>query len=212
MKRSSEHCIFGVLVANYLWPQVYSVKKEKDQVWFSLSCVPNHIFGACYIPPSDSPYFQLNVFATIHEKCINEEKVFIMGDLNARIPNLERFNSQNGYYTRNPDTRSNQHGQIIFDLCKELNVQPINHFNNNNLHCDGGMTFRQRKIWISQLDWTLCSTESISLIKSFEVIRDENLPTNHAVHDSSSVTTIMNSDPSSVTKFCHKVLKQIYDY
>ncbi len=30
-----------------------------DQVWFKLKCVPDVLFGFCYVPPPYSPYFSL---------------------------------------------------------------------------------------------------------------------------------------------------------
>ncbi len=30
-----------------------------DQVWFRFKCVPDVLFGFCYVPPPDSPYFRL---------------------------------------------------------------------------------------------------------------------------------------------------------
>ena len=47
-----------VFVKNYLSPYVSSVDvSTDDQVWLVLKCMPSTLFGFCYIPPSDSPYF-----------------------------------------------------------------------------------------------------------------------------------------------------------
>ena len=61
-----------VLVRNYLSSQVYNVDLSiTDQVWLRLRCVPDVMFGFCYIPPSDSPYFNHHSFVTLHEKNID---------------------------------------------------------------------------------------------------------------------------------------------
>ena len=46
------------------------------------------MFGACFIPPSDSPYFSLDSFASIQGKVLENNginKYVIMGDCNARF-------------------------------------------------------------------------------------------------------------------------------
>ena len=42
-----------------------------DQVWFQLHCVPGVMFGACYILPSDSTYFNPQAFGKLHEKMVD---------------------------------------------------------------------------------------------------------------------------------------------
>ena len=39
-----------------------------DQVWFRLKCVPGVLFGSCYVPPSDSLYFDYAQISSIQEK------------------------------------------------------------------------------------------------------------------------------------------------
>ena len=58
-----------------------------DQVWLKLQCAPSVLFGFCYVPPSDSPYFSHYSFAAIHERIVDSEssRVLIMGDLNTRF-------------------------------------------------------------------------------------------------------------------------------
>ena len=47
-----------VLIKQYLNKYVFDMDVSfVDQVWFKLSCIPGVLFGACYIPPSDSDYF-----------------------------------------------------------------------------------------------------------------------------------------------------------
>ena len=47
-----------VLIRNCLSSQVYNIDNNIiDQVWLQIQCVPDIMFGFCYVPPTDSPYF-----------------------------------------------------------------------------------------------------------------------------------------------------------
>ena len=55
----SNHQLRGgvaLLVRNNLWGPVRDVQLWNDQIWFRLSSVPGFMFGACYIPLSNSHY------------------------------------------------------------------------------------------------------------------------------------------------------------
>ncbi len=59
-------CVF---VRNSLNSYIYDMDKETtDQVWFKLKCVPEVLFGACYVPPSDSEYFSYAQLSNIQER------------------------------------------------------------------------------------------------------------------------------------------------
>ena len=83
-----------VFVKNYLSGQVYNFDNNiLDQVWLQIQCVPDTMFGFCYIPPTDSPYFSHQSFVALHEKKLNcnySTKFCIIGDLNARFGNSVR--------------------------------------------------------------------------------------------------------------------------
>lgn len=64
-----------------------------DKVWAGLACVLGVLFGFCYVPPADSPYFNPMVFSAIHErvKVMDEStRVIIMSDLSARFGEMVR--------------------------------------------------------------------------------------------------------------------------
>ena len=90
--RSSNHQLRGgvaLLVRNNLWGAVRDVQLLNDQIWFRLSSVPGFMFGACYIPPSDSPYYRYDSFADIQEQIKDSsDKIVMLGDFNARMPFL----------------------------------------------------------------------------------------------------------------------------
>ena len=79
-----------VLVKRCLQSKILSVDTSmKDQVWLRLSPLCNMLIGFCYIPPSDSQYFNPYSFSYIQEKVRWSEDeglgVIVMGDLNSRF-------------------------------------------------------------------------------------------------------------------------------
>ena len=78
-----------VMVKNYLAPQVFNIDTSIiDQVWLQVRCAPDIMFGFCYIPPADSPYFSHQSFVAMNEKMLDSKsdlKFCIIGDLNARF-------------------------------------------------------------------------------------------------------------------------------
>ncbi|MPC08434.1 hypothetical protein E2C01_001021 [Portunus trituberculatus] len=59
------------MVKNYLAQSAMNVDTSTaDQVWLQFPCVPGVVFGCCYIPPSDSPYFSHSSFASIQDKIL----------------------------------------------------------------------------------------------------------------------------------------------
>jgi len=92
-----------------------------------------------------------------------------MGDFNARIPQLEQFNSDGVIYSANPDTRSNRHGNEMINLCQSAGIRPINHRATQVIQYDGGFTLYKDNTGISQIDWCFCSIVIIPRITAFSV-------------------------------------------
>ena len=173
----------AVLIKHKLWDSGVNAHYYKDQIWFSIGCVPQFYFGACYITPRDSPFFETHAFGIIQEECQQTNKsVIIMGDLNARIPDLNVLSTtiKNIKYTANPDHGSNTHGKEIISLCTSLNPCPINHLIYDNKTFDGGYTFRKKDKWISQLDLALCSTAALPNTIDLKIHNDIHFPSTHA--------------------------------
>ncbi len=150
----------AVLFKNSVWQHVETVKTLKDQVWFTLRSAPGLGFGGCYLTPIDSSYFSNDRFATIQEQSIDTSKeVVIIRDLNACLPDMSCFSkaSINVNYTANPDTIENAHGKEILSICKDFLLVPVNHMCYKDVTCDGGLTYRQKDQWVSQIDWALIS-------------------------------------------------------
>ena len=131
-----------VMIQTRLWSQVYNISIEPAQVWFSLENVPNITIGAVYITPRDSPYFKPDSLALIQEKmhAYDHKGVFIIGDLNARMHNIQSFdNAEKGIsYEVNPDQNTNENEKDWLTFCKENNLVPVNHMKYKDIQCEGG--------------------------------------------------------------------------
>ena len=82
-----------VLVKDHLWPYVTEMGVSvPGQVWFKLKCVPDTLFGFCYIPPPDSPYFSFVALGRIQEKIKTNSynRCVLLDDFNARYGNSVR--------------------------------------------------------------------------------------------------------------------------
>ena len=78
-----------VLVKNHINEFVHNVDTSVgDQLWLQISIFEHVMFGFCYIPPCDSPYYTHDAFAAIQEKIQSNNMsngYVIMGDMNARF-------------------------------------------------------------------------------------------------------------------------------
>ena len=169
----------ALCIRNNLCTYVYSVESLIDQVWIKTSLFPDTLLGACYIPPSDSPFFTPDAYAQIQERCINNNGI-VIGDLNCRIPKLSTFNDYELTYDNNPDQGENANGKNIVQVCKHCNMYPINHAITNGRVHEGNLTFRQKDKWISQLDWAFCTKRLLKFVSQFNVLHEGFRQSNHA--------------------------------
>jgi exonuclease III len=172
-----------VLFKNDIYQRLDKVDCKKDQVWFTLKHAPNYIFGAVYVAPKDSPYFDQGAFAHIQEQVLSHNRhAIVMGDINARIPDLSTFDEPvlGVNYRPNPDNGSNSHGHELVSICKNMDLLPLNCLDIGELHFDGGLTYRQGPQWKSQIDWILCSKSCLGHINSFDILNGTQFPSNHA--------------------------------
>ena len=77
----------ALLVKNNIAEYIYDIDITCcDQIWFRVSFMPKVIFGGCYIPPSDSPYYDEQFFANVERKCVDScHECILFGDLNSRL-------------------------------------------------------------------------------------------------------------------------------
>ena len=173
----------GVLVKHRLAAGVFDVKLLNDQVWFRLSFMPGMKICACYIPPADSPYFSSISFSDIQSQAVeSDSKVLLIGDVNSRMGDLNRLeDTERGIeYSSNVDVSENAHGRNMLNMCKNLDLYPVNHLILHGKCFMGAKTYRKREKWISQLDWLFCSSQLLSLIHSFDIVQNTPFKSDHA--------------------------------
>ena len=167
----------GILVKHKLMSSVFDVQLLNDQVWFRLSFMSDVKLCACYIPPVDSPYFNPMSFSDIQSQAIDSEnKIVLIGDVNSRMGDLHRLDDiERGIvYASNVDATENAHGRNMLNICKNLDLYPVNHLTFRGNCFKGGKTFRKRERWISQLDGLFCSAQLLHLIHDFDLV--QNVP------------------------------------
>lgn len=144
----------AVFIKNYLTPFTTNMDQSvTDQVWVQFSCVVGVVFGFCYIPPHDSPYFNHLSFSSIQEKIRNfdsDEEFIIIGDLNSRfglsIRNLlvksEIPDSHLYTYPAIPDNVSvaNENAYILGTICSDNDLLVLNNLTNS---FKDGKTFKK---------------------------------------------------------------------
>ena len=183
-----------VLVKHYLSTQIFNVDKSiVDQVWLQLRCLPDIMFGFCYVPPADSEYFTHQSFVALHDKMIDSKgntKFCIVGDLNARfgtsvrnmlalsnIPDVSMYE-----YPIIPDEIStpNNNAYILSNLCIDNNLLVLNNLKTHDNYFPSKKTFKKRNQWISELDTVTVSYNLLEYIYNFNVHQTLWLPSDHA--------------------------------
>jgi len=183
-----------VFIKNYLANYVYNIDIGiVDQVWFQLHCVPGVMFGACYIPPSDSTYFTPQTFANLHEKMsdYNENIEFlILGDMNARfgssVRNIPLRSTTPDIslctYPSIPDDiqSPNNNSFLLSSLCVDNKMLVVNNLQTPSRYFPSNKTYKKRNNWISELDTVVVSHKLIKCINEFTVHQTDWLSSDHA--------------------------------
>ncbi len=139
-----------VWIKNDLAPFTSPVQQGKNHIWFKLdksfAILDKDLFiCGLYIPPSDSPYYDDEVFDTLHEEMNPYQtlgKILLCGDLNARTgseldyidnsgdKHMFTHLSQDLFSTlprrNNQDTGVNRHGKEVAHLCQTLGLYILN--------------------------------------------------------------------------------------
>ena len=79
-----------------------------------------------------------------------------------------------------PTPTHNQHATVLFGICCEENMAVVNNLNFDERWFRSHLTYRQGRVWVSELDLCLVSTRLIHSVQEFGVIRDDRLPSDHA--------------------------------
>ena len=159
---------------------------EEDQIWLELSFWPGILFGGCYIPPSDSMYYSDQRFAYMQSRCIynGTQQYFVVGDFNARLGSavmtLPKDDPQLIYRPVDNVKNPNASGRRLLGLCKDCDLLVVNNLFIGTSQVTGGLTYRQRHRWISELDLCLVPRGLADAISSLHVDQQFCFPSDHA--------------------------------
>ena len=154
-----------------------------------------------YIPPIDSTYYNeqyIELLCTMFiESDENNSSLIAMGDLNARLGDLNSINKLYSYQD-NVDKTTNENGRHIKEmLFTSSSAIPLNHMETAGKTFDGGYTF-ERNEKKSQIDWCLVNKELLTEIEQFTIER--NAP-DISDHKPITVGVIIDSEKSLETLF-----------
>ena len=153
-----------------------------DIICVSFNFMPEIPFCGCYSPPSDSKYFDMNVFAEMNSIIPDSGNRFVIfGDFNAKVKDREgllRESDNMNYYTH--ENNSNSNGEYLRSICVDSDLIVLNNLKYYENYFSDLSTFRRRNIWISQLDLCIISKSIINQVTSFDVNQDLLLPSDHA--------------------------------
>ncbi len=180
----------ALLVKNYLQPYIDQVDiTTPGQIWLGLRCAPNYSMGGCYIPPTDSPYFDLAHFGYLQSRLmLNYERgvySVVLGDFNARVwghrgVNYQHVASGVHYPQQQPDNVTNVNGQRLMQVCADTECVIANHCVSSGVALGGGLSYRKTKTWISEIDLCLTSKTALKCVQDIKVNQDLSLPSDHA--------------------------------
>ena len=179
----------ALLIRDALAKQVTQVRiPSAECILVSLKCLPNTTIATCYIPPNDSPYHSFGPIAEIQAEMTRnpEQKIIVIGDLNARFGNERKgfleekyLPPQTKYTAQCDDVRKpNSNARYIQSALKELIL--LNGLSTDNKELSGALTFRKGPRWISELDSCLVSPTLLPFIEKFEINHSLQIPSDHA--------------------------------
>ena len=150
-------------------------KTYENVIYYELEFLPNVVFIACYIAPSDSNYYDAAVFGYIQgiiKKDVSKTYV-VVGDLNSRvgIPTELLDNGSNLHYTGCEDTIVNSNGKNILQVCKDEKLVVVNNLKYNENHYKSNLSFRKKQRWISEPDLLIISKKGLRLMEAFKMVR-----------------------------------------
>ena len=167
-----------------MFPEVYDIDKSiPEQVWFKLRSIPSVQFCGAYVAPSDSPYSNDSSLAQIQSKTSdNNLHYVVVGDFNARCgDSVNKLVCQHPELTyRVVDGGTNSNGSDIVQVCKDNSLLVLNNLQSRNKFFQGGLTFRRKKKWISEIDLCMISPLLLDCTKSLCVSQNSNDPSDHA--------------------------------
>ena len=148
-----------LLVKNWLKSYINRVDTSLcDQIWISFRIFPNVLFGSFYLPPRDSPYFDEDMIASVHQRILlNEGKRFVLlSDFNCKFGrNISNFDTRirdkltdlgvvvSRGASKDPNRTCNANGKDILNLCENCNLYPLNNAVIDGKSMEGNLTFKE---------------------------------------------------------------------
>ena len=173
-----------VLFKHSIYPEVCDVDKTvPEQIWFKLNSIPNVHFCGAYVAPVDSPYANDASFAEIQAKTDRSDYHYVVvGDFNARcgdgVHELVHQSPELRYHV--VDSTLNSNGRDVLQVCTDNKLLILNNLQSDDNFFQGGLTFRRKKKWVSELDLCMLSPSLLSCTKSLLVSQDTSDPSDHA--------------------------------
>ena len=174
----------AILFKHSIYPEVYDIDKSvSEQIWFKLSSIPSVQFCGVYVAPADSPYTNDSSLAEIQARTVSDDLHYvIVGDFNARCGDgVHELVQQNPILQyRIVDTAVNSNGRDILQVCTDNNLVILNNLQSDSKFFQGGLTFRKKKKWVSEIDLCLLSLSLLGCTKKLFVSQNSNNPSDHA--------------------------------
>ena len=164
-----------------------------------------------YIPPSDSVYYDeqyVELLCSTFVEGESDEPIIAIGDLNARLGNLNSINEQY-QYDASVDSGTNENGrhlsQILFNTS---NAIPLNHLQHGAHRYKGEFTFERNERQKSQIDWCLVNPCCLEIVENFQIHKDCPSLSDHKPISVTLNTKSQKSLSSLVEAACNLNIKQ----
>lgn len=153
----------ALLVKNCLVNDLASVNlSNSERIVFSFKSVPDVTFICCYIPPSDSAYYNTDAMVWINAELLNNPNRVhvVLGDMNCCFGKQRNkflacdFNNDWRYNAFDSQKEPSYNGKLLLDTgCPQLVTlnglhTPLNSFVSHP-------TYRQGAVWKSELDYCI---------------------------------------------------------
>lgn len=147
---------------------------EEGQIWVVLSWLPKVKLGGVYIPPIDSPFYHLVQHGVLARQTAETGNVVVLGDLNARVgtPSIIDDNGNNYQYQDVKDHIVNEHGRTLLNMCVNNKLVVANHLYRNGKLFGGGLSFKRRNTWISEIDLCIVKGTCVDMISKVDIDHD----------------------------------------
>ena len=176
-----------ILVKNYLYEYITAVVITVNaQIWFAFSFMPSVLFGGCYIPPSDSRYYDVHAFSSIVSKRMDNapKSLCLFGDFNCWFGNdlslLNNADKDVSHVPIDPIIHPNSNGAVLLPLLSRNELFVLNNLVYSGVHFKGKLTYRERIRWISELDLFIMLLDIVPAVVNFSVDQNLEVPSDHA--------------------------------